>query len=219
MPCLVGVPERLLDRRVIPSRATTNARLDELAERIVTSLVVLTRLHHNCRDTLDTVRALASLIVVDKEGEERNAPRLHLLIQHVITRLDIAALINHGVTLRQETAVKRNDTDTAPSATIHGVDRRHTITREEDLARNLEALLILEETTGFNKVLTRELLHTSRINRLILIRLFRLNEAASLNAHNIRIRSTRLRAFPSECCRAERTRLLPKNTGHKLYEL
>ena len=101
--------------------------------------------------------------------------------------IDLLALLSVRI---HELTDEGNRHHTPPSASVHRMDRGEFVTEHEHLARNLELALVLKQTSRLHDILAGELLHTRRIERLAVIGLRHVDEAAIADGHNIWIRRT-----------------------------
>ncbi|MCG3770791.1 MAG: hypothetical protein JW384_01969 [Nitrosomonadaceae bacterium] len=113
-----------------------------------------------------------------------------------------------------ELTLERNDAHAPPCTVVHAVDRRQVITAESHLPHDLELLLVLEETTRLNQILTGKLLHATGIELLILVRLTHMNETPALRHNDVRIRCTGLRALPCQNGRLNGCLIIAENHRH-----
>ena len=157
---------------------------------------------------------------MNKQSQKRLTPLAQLFIQHWINQehIRLPRLVLLSIR-RHELADKLNHADTAPRTTIHRRHRRQLVTHHKELAHDDKLLLVPVERPRLHHVLTRELLHPRRVDRLLVIRLLHVDEPLRLGRHDIRIRRTRFRALPCEHGGLHRGLIVAKGHSHQLDQL
>ncbi len=199
-------------------RLTDTIRLETRVD-VKGLLILATSLIHNVRHGIQAMGDVFRLIEVDQEREEGLAPLAEFLIQFRVARIYIRLLEQQfGAVIGYELGLERNDLDAAPSAVVHGRHRRKTIAHHADLTHDTELLLVAIEGTGLYHVLTRELLHATRVDRLLVVGLLHIDKSAALGRHDIWIRRARVGALSGQHSGLHGRLVVPEREAHEFHQ-
>ena len=218
MPVAVRAPDVRKGHLLITVPVHTDAAEAELGIGIELLAVHLALLHDDLRCGLQCsiVRhGILCQIDVNQQREKARTPPLELSVQVHVARKDVR-LPDLLVARIDELALEWDETHTTPRTPVHRIDRRQGITHHEEFPRNLEALLVGIQTPRLHGILTAELLHAARVERLTVIRLLHVDEPLVLDTHDIRIGRTRLGTLPRQGRRLKRRLVVSERHHHEV---
>ena len=169
--------------------------VDLLTEELgdyVTVLLVLCDILHDLLRSSQLAQTIALCEEVNQVAEERSRPCLtHTVLLHAL----VHQLLVGKLRREDELVREANDHQTAPCAVIRGVDLRLLVTRQIEASLELEVNHLLRTSiqVASRDLLRRsQLLHQTRIEGHLLIRLLHGHETTTLHADQLRSGRRRL---------------------------